>query len=82
MKKEYLELIGSKATIRYLVDADEYKVSGVAVCVIAFDSENKFLVLKSEKGEVECINISIITSINIKKPKWLNQPNPGGVHYG
>jgi len=82
MKKEFLEIIGSKVTIRYLVDTDEYKATGVAVCVIGFDNENKLLVLKSEKGEVECINISIITTINIKKPKWLNQPNPGGVHYG
>lgn len=79
---KYIELLNSNCEIRYLVGENEYKISGIATCVLGFDSENKLLVVKSSKGDVACINISIITEIRIKKPVWSNEKRDVGVNYG
>lgn len=81
MKHQILDIIGCRGEIHYLVLEDECKVSGEIKCIISFAEDNKFIVVSDKKGTY-CINLGSTVEIRIKKPKWINEKNSGGINYG
>ena len=81
MKKEYLELLGSDGTIRYLAGEDVEAIQGIIKCILGFDPEHKMVVIKTSNDTV-CVNVSLLVDIRIKESKWSTEQNPSGELYG